>query len=391
MATRRDKAKELMDIVGALYEAAFDNALWPQLARHVSRVFDSPSACIQAIATPAAQPLLLTRTDNIHDAAMESYRQYYWQRDVWVNAANELGRPGVLLGTDMISSSDLENSEFWQDWSRGLEQYHIVGAMFATGGGGSGAVGVHRPRNARGFDEADRHMLGLLLPHMRNALRLQRELADAEAARCAALDGLERARTAIVVVARDGRVVFANRIAEQLLAEGDGVAMVGHRLVARHDATSRHLARLVDEVASLTIGQGEPASHGFLIPRLNRMPLTAMAAPFPVARSLAGCAGRGAILLLKDPETPGAAGDALREIFGLTRAEASLTAALAQGDSLETFAAAGGVTMNTARTHLKRVFEKTGTCRQGQLISLILRSSAYLAARGGHVAPHPNG
>ena len=45
---------------------------------------------------------------------------------------------------------------------------------------------------------------------------------------------------------------------------------------------------------------------------------------------------------------------------------------IAQGMSLEEAARARGVSMNTARSHLKHAFAKTGTARQSELLRLVI-------------------
>jgi DNA-binding CsgD family transcriptional regulator len=63
----------------------------------------------------------------------------------------------------------------------------------------------------------------------------------------------------------------------------------------------------------------------------------------------------------------------LRSAFGLTRAEARLAMHLAAGQSLASAADAFGVRMTTLRSQLAQVYSKTGTGRQCELVSLILR------------------
>ena len=57
--------------------------------------------------------------------------------------------------------------------------------------------------------------------------------------------------------------------------------------------------------------------------------------------------------------------------FGLTRAEGRLLAALFEGCSVPQAAHRLGVARTTARTHLQRVFDKTGARRQGDLLRLV--------------------
>lgn len=58
-------------------------------------------------------------------------------------------------------------------------------------------------------------------------------------------------------------------------------------------------------------------------------------------------------------------------LYGLTRKETRLLNGLLQGQTLEDYCAANFVTANTARTHLKSIFRKTGTNRQSELVRLL--------------------
>jgi DNA-binding CsgD family transcriptional regulator len=58
----------------------------------------------------------------------------------------------------------------------------------------------------------------------------------------------------------------------------------------------------------------------------------------------------------------------LRELFGLTNAEADVALALRQGISLGDYGRAQGVSQNTVYTHLRRIREKTGCHRLPELI-----------------------
>ena len=64
--------------------------------------------------------------------------------------------------------------------------------------------------------------------------------------------------------------------------------------------------------------------------------------------------------------------EALSELYQLTYSEAELVRLLAAGLSLEEAAEKRGVSLNTARSHLKHVFAKTETSRQGELVRLII-------------------
>ena len=64
--------------------------------------------------------------------------------------------------------------------------------------------------------------------------------------------------------------------------------------------------------------------------------------------------------------------DLLRCHFGLTPAEARLALHLVAGETLRSAEVKLSITYETARTHLKNIFNKTGTCRQAELIVVLL-------------------
>jgi len=83
----------------------------------------------------------------------------------------------------------------------------------------------------------------------------------------------------------------------------------------------------------------------------------------------------------------------LMEHYGLTEKEARLTARLCDGFiSLEEAADSLHIGIGTARSHLKRVFSKTGVQRQADLIKLVLSNPIltlqYLESSGRAPAPH---
>ncbi|WP_282121220.1 helix-turn-helix transcriptional regulator [Ruegeria atlantica] len=63
--------------------------------------------------------------------------------------------------------------------------------------------------------------------------------------------------------------------------------------------------------------------------------------------------------------------DRLREHFGLTPSEATLAKALTEGESLKEASSRLEISIWTARSHLRSIFQKTDTHRQAELVSLI--------------------
>jgi DNA-binding CsgD family transcriptional regulator len=76
--------------------------------------------------------------------------------------------------------------------------------------------------------------------------------------------------------------------------------------------------------------------------------------------------------------------DLLRSHFGLTPAEARLALHLVAGETLRSAEAKLSITYETARTHLKNIFGKTGTCRQAELVVVLVTAFPGCLRLGSH-------
>ena len=78
----------------------------------------------------------------------------------------------------------------------------------------------------------------------------------------------------------------------------------------------------------------------------------------------------------------------LKERFELTPAEARLVLRLIAGESLRSAAKSLNIGYETARTTLKSVFHKTGTCRQAELVIVVINAMNimrwYLSVQSTH-------
>lgn len=89
--------------------------------------------------------------------------------------------------------------------------------------------------------------------------------------------------------------------------------------------------------------------------------------------------GVGLALAVEAPEGPNEKARRLADAFGLTATEARMALFLADGGTLGAYATAHKVSLNTARTHLRGVFQKAGVNRQADLVRLVVHHIASLA------------
>jgi hypothetical protein len=88
-----------------------------------------------------------------------------------------------------------------------------------------------------------------------------------------------------------------------------------------------------------------------------------------------------ALLLVHAPEDmPSFDATQLARFYGLTLACGRLLAGLVSGQNLAGYAEANGVSLNTVKTQLQKIFVDTGQTRQSDLMRLVLSDPVAVAA-----------
>ena len=83
-----------------------------------------------------------------------------------------------------------------------------------------------------------------------------------------------------------------------------------------------------------------------------------------------------AAVIVQDPAEPvRVPTEALAELYGLTPAEGRVIEHIAHGQAPQQIADELGVTLTTVKTHLQKIFAKTNTARQADLVQLITRAT----------------
>lgn len=185
---------------------------------------------------------------------------------------------------------------------------------------------------------------------------------------------LDRLPQAIIVCEADGAVTYLNRSGREIIDAADALARDSEgKLVAVEPEDAATLVRTLaaaadsgaEKVRVLTISRQ----------RQSRM-LTLLLSNLPISE-----ARRGAVLIfVSDPERRAVSPEStLQQLYRFTASEARLVALLLQGFAPEAAARQIGISTHTARVQLRRAFEKTGTGRQVDLVSLILSGPAVLS------------
>jgi DNA-binding CsgD family transcriptional regulator len=148
-----------------------------------------------------------------------------------------------------------------------------------------------------------------------------------------------------------------------------------NRLLATRPGEDRALLKLVHQAAIMEGACGVGTGWVLRLTRSSfRRPLLARVISLRLERE--GASSTSVAVFISDPEDTHSPGhDVLRELYGLTPAEARLVRRLASGRSLREVARLHAVALSTVRSQVKGVLQKTGTRRQAELVALVTTSS----------------
>ena len=185
--------------------------------------------------------------------------------------------------------------------------------------------------------------------------------------------GLELLQHGALLVAEGARPQLVNRNALAILQKKDGISLIRSALVADRASDTRLLHKLLQEAISNPTS-GEPKDSPFIVERKTaHSSLIVRVVPGPGLECWQGPQQRTALLKLYDRDLGLVVDErALTSLYGLTRGEAFLASKLIQGKSIEQAAEELFISTHTARTHLKRIFMKTDTHRQPELVVRML-------------------
>lgn len=356
------------DIMAATFRAALDPSAWSDVIAGLSSLFSGAAAHFlgQDRTYQGSMPVAF---HGYEDDAVGTFDQHFQfinpLREGWSN----LPAGTVCSHASLIGEAAWRRTEYYNDWIRPQGMSGVVGVVLALEPSRVFAVGIQTVDDrteAIAFDAMKR-----LFSHMRHALDVNRALLGLRLDSFAVQAGNEPGASAILLLTATGTCCYANAAAEHLLASGEMLALSPTgRLKAREPALqSRIDARLVHpgRPERLRLRAGSQTTLADLLHIDDRM--CDSLAPGPLGRALAP---RLALILSTEREEAQIA-DLIAARLGLTRTEAQIAQALADGRTLAEISDLRGASLNTVRNQVKSILTKTGCRRQSELVALVLR------------------
>lgn len=368
-----EEALQISSLIGDVYDAALDPRLWTDVLGK-AREFVGGSAAALFSKDATRKSLNVYYDDGRLDP---HYKQLYFDKYVKLDPSTtghvlaEIEKP--ISTVDLLPYNEFVETRFYKEWGQPQGLVDFVCAVLDKSATSAAMFGVFRHQRHGLADAETMRRMRLIVPHIRRAVLISRtiDLKTAEAATLAdTCDGL---RAGLFLVDAAGRIMHANVRGHAMLHERAVLRAGDGKLIANE----AYAAQALEEIFAMADG-GDAAlgTSGIAVPLracdgdhyvAHVLPLTSG------ARRRAGTcyAAVAAVFVhkaaLEAPSPP----EAIARLYNLTPSELRVLLAIVQVGGVPETAEALGVAEATVKTHLHRLFGKTGAVRQADLVKLV--------------------
>jgi DNA-binding CsgD family transcriptional regulator len=305
-----------------------------------------------------------------------NYQEQFFAMDPFTNLP-----PGnVVIQQDLIPDEELIRSEYYLQYLEPIGVFHIMGVDTVEPDGLSARLRIARRREEPPFNESDKRLCELLVPHLQQAIQIHARLNRAESERDLYAGAVNQLDMATVILDEQERVLSTNPVATAILEQNDGISVVDQALQLGSRVANQQLRNMIGTTISAQRAGETGMARALRVPRPSGQPdFGLVVRTIPVSEWAEGQSSPCVAIFISDPQGHDSASRALLgELFDLTPAESILAIKLARGLSLAEVSAEQNISQHTARAQLKSIFAKTGVARQAELVRLVLKSVANL-------------
>jgi DNA-binding CsgD family transcriptional regulator/PAS domain-containing protein len=237
-------------------------------------------------------------------------------------------------------------------------------------------IAVLRAPDRPAWNTADRERIKRLLPAVHESVEVHKLIAKSHYIAGLARDLLDKSPRGILVLSDDGVIRMANKRAAAILAANDGLSEKNGKLVIHCPAVAERVRNYL-----ATVGTSNNAG----LPEMDWNMVAKKRSGGAAYQLIVGNlqlsqwhlesrhSNKVAVIHLHDPGTSSIAVDPKRltDFYGFTKAQARVAAKLYNGHTINEAAEALHISVNTARTHMRGIYAKSGVRTQAELLGLL--------------------
>jgi DNA-binding CsgD family transcriptional regulator/PAS domain-containing protein len=362
------------DLVEAIYDAGLQPALWNDVVVRINE-FVGGRAC----GLFSKDSISKSGVTHYYCGADPHYIQLYSDTYASFDPLTILPRRGHVVSIpDLVRFDEYRRGRFYQEWLRPQGCVDAANVVLENAKPNCPVL-MTVLAGKRMVDDEMRRRVAMIVPHAHRALTINRAIELRKFETMALSEIMDGLRAGIFLLDANCRIIHANVAARDILGADDFLRAIGGQLVARSSQANKTLREMFAAGADHSSAAGTPA-----------LPLTAhdghryFAHVLPLKSLVRNGSGAGskaaaALFVRKVELDAGSYGELMARTFELTPAELRVLRSIVEVGGVPQTAETLGIAETTVKTHLQRVFAKTGASRQADLVKLAAGFSDPLA------------
>ncbi|HZP71698.1 MAG TPA: helix-turn-helix transcriptional regulator [Pseudolabrys sp.] len=367
----------LTQLIGDIYDAALDSSRWASVLAKIA-VFTGSQAASLLSKDSVSKSVNVHYQSGIDPYFVRLYIESYSKFDPLANASEYTAEQIVNI-PDLVPYDEFKAGRFFREWAQPQGWVDAANVLLEKSATNCIYLSILRNRASGIVDEEMRRRMRLIVPHVRRAVRTGKviDLSQAKAATFAdILDGLS---PAIFLIDAGGQLVYGNTAGHSILNKSDLLRTVHGRLTAVDTQIDQAL-----HDAFVAAGRNDGNGKGAALPMKGFAGERYVAHILPLGTSekrKAGTASNAvAALFVRKAELEAEpSAEVIGKTYKLTPTELRVLRAIVNIGGVRQVAGNLGVADTTVKTHLGRLFEKTGVSRQADLVKLVAGYASMLA------------
>jgi DNA-binding NarL/FixJ family response regulator len=366
------KAEILSQLIGDIYDAALQPALWPDTIRRAA-VFVGGSASALFSKSPVRRTGQVFQEWGVEPQYQASYFETYIRLDP-ATIGQFVFDVGEIYSTgDVIPYDEFRETRFYKEWAQPHGWVDTVSATLEKSATSFALFGVFRDAQQGLVDEETRHRMRLIVPHLRRAVLIGNviDLHDDKNAMLA--DAFDTLAAGVFLVDEHARIVFTNAAGQALLGEAAFLHGAKGVLTMTDAQAGRALRDAIQAAAGGDVVMGVEGVAVPLSPQPDQRWLAHILPLTSGARQHAGIAyaAVAAVFVRRAALDTPSPMETVARLYRLTPSELRVLGAVIEVGGVSAVAEALGIAEATVKTHLQHLFEKTGLRRQADLVKLV--------------------
>jgi DNA-binding CsgD family transcriptional regulator len=369
--------KSVSCLIEDIYDAALDSSRWTAVLEKTAEFIDAFAVSI-VTQNRVEEPVQYEHHFGVDSHCQRIYEAKFSRSDPR-NALNFSSKAGDVFSTfSVLPPRDMRETQFYQEYIQPQGITDNLRCVLETSP--VTYFGAFRRGDSDRVAERALRRMRLIVPHLKRAVRIGAAVGHSRFRTAAITDVLDRIRAGIFLLDARRRIVHANESGHALLARRVLVRTADGRLSAAEPDAQRALDGRI-----AVAGKADPpaASHGVTV-SLNAsdgeryvghlLPLRSgeRRRIGPMCEAVAALFVHGAAPKASHPC------ELVAARYKLTPMEVNVLFAIVDVGGVPEVAKALGIAPTTVKTHLLRVFAKTNTRRQADLVKLAFESANQL-------------